>query len=126
MSYELDKLRLNPKEREKLLFIALKRVRYNGGVFNKLHQYRRNRFKEMTHKTYGDETLGYLLWHLRDNGYMDIRIFPDNFFKQFISRIAAHSIHTHIVVGCQDGWYFRMFLQYRIRPGYHIRIRPNP
>lgn len=70
MSYELDKLRLNPKERERLLFVALKRVRYNGGIFNKIHQYRRNKFKEMTHKTYGTGTLGYLLWHLRDNGYI--------------------------------------------------------
>lgn len=74
MDYELNKLRLNPKEQEKLLLEALRRIKYNQGsniLLHKIYQYRRKRFQNKMLYTYGNGSLGALLSSLKGRKLID-------------------------------------------------------
>lgn len=74
MDYELNKLRLNPKEQEKLLLEALRRIKYNEGsnvLLRKIYQYRRKRFQNKMLYTYGSGSLGALLSSLKGRKLID-------------------------------------------------------
>lgn len=73
MSYDLDRLHLNPKEREKILMKSLKCLRFNDGKNTPIHKIYRRKRKRLTSKIldiYGDRCLNGIIDYLRDNGYI--------------------------------------------------------
>lgn len=73
MDYELNKLRLNPKEREKLLMKALRHANHNGCrkfILGGAYKYNRERFQQYMITTYGNGSLGALLTYLKGRGYI--------------------------------------------------------
>lgn len=83
MSYDLDRLHLNPKEREKILMKTLKCFRFNDGkntLIHKIYRRKRKRLSLEMSDTYGDRILNGIIDFLRDNGY--IKASEDNrYFK---------------------------------------------
>lgn len=73
MDYELNKLHLVPKERERLLLKALKQVNHIGCkkfLIGSVYKYNRERFRQYMKTTYGNGSLGALLASLKGRGYI--------------------------------------------------------
>lgn len=74
MDYELNKLHLASKERERLLLRALKQTKHIGCknfLIGRAYIYNRKRFQQYMKTTYGNGSLGALLASLKGRGYIE-------------------------------------------------------
>lgn len=74
MDYELNKLHLAPKERERLLLKTLKQVNHNGCrtfILGRIYKNNRERFQRYMITTYGKGSLGALLTYLKGRGLIN-------------------------------------------------------